>query len=402
MKLSVIIVNYNVKYYVEQCLLSLRKALEGIDAEVLVVDNHSSDGSVEYLKHFFPEVRIINSNHNLGFARANNIAIRMSQGEYVLLLNPDTIVGESTLRESVAWMDVHPDAGGLGVRMLNSKGESALESRRGIPTPMVAFYKMIGLCNRFPKHHRLGHYYMGYLSWDAPARIEVVSGAYNMLRREALNRVGLLDEDFFMYGEDIDLSYRVLKGGFHNYYIPSLILHYKGESTQKSSFHYVHVFYEAMLIFFRKHNSGMSLLLTIPINLAIYAKASIALVHMMTSKIRKSLGFVAPRHLSYPSYLFIGSGEMLGECRELSDKAGLDSQFVCGDEYTIPEGHLSAQVLSMLDKMSGDVNIVYDVHSYSYDQIFRIFMSRPNGHWHMGTYNRDTHKLITDKEIFCN
>lgn len=402
MKLSVIIVNYNVKYYVEQCLLSLRKALVGIDAEVLVVDNHSSDGSVDYLKHLFHDVRFISSNHNIGFARANNIAIRMSQGEYVLLLNPDTIVGESTLHECVEWMDEHPDAGGLGVRMLNSKGESARESRRGIPTPMVAFYKMIGLCNRFPKHHRLGHYYMGYLSWNTPARIEVVSGAYNMLRREALDHVGLLDEDFFMYGEDIDLSYRVLKGGYHNYYIPSLILHYKGESTQKSSFHYVHVFYEAMLIFFRKHNSGMSLLLTIPINMAIYAKASIALVHMVASRIRKSLGFVSPRHSAYPSYLFVGSDEMLDECRELSEKAGLESQFVSGNEYALPEGHLSTQVLNVLGKMTGDVNIVYDVHAYSYDQIFRIFMSRPNVHWRMGTYNRDTHKLITDEEIFSN
>lgn len=414
MKLSIIIVNYNVKYYLDQCLRSVVKAIKVMqeedsvwDAEVIVVDNHSSDGSIEYLskrypREHYPMVRFVGSMHNLGFARANNIAIRQSEGEYVLLLNPDTILGEHVLLESIRLLDSQVDAGAVGVRMLNAKGVRAMESRRGLPTPLVAFYKMMGFCNRWPEHRVFGRYYMGYLPWDKVCQIEVVSGAYCMLRREAIDKVGLLDEDFFMYGEDIDLSYRVLKGGFHNYYIPSLILHYKGESTQKSSFHYVHVFYEAMLIFFRKHNSGMSLLLTIPINLAIYAKASIALVHMMTSKIRKSLGFVAPRHLSYPSYLFIGSGEMLGECRELSEKAGLESQFVCGDEYTIPEGHLSAQVLSMLDKMSGDVNIVYDVHSYSYDQIFRIFMSRPNGHWRMGTYNRDTHKLITDKEIFCN
>lgn len=150
---------------------------------------------------------------------------------------------------------------------------------------------MIGLCERMPAHHRFGHYYMGYLDWNTPAAIEVVSGAFCMLRREALDKVGLLDEDFFMYGEDIDLSYRVLKGGYRNYYLPSLILHYKGESTQKSSFRYVHVFYEAMLIFFRKHNSGMSLLLTVPISAAIYARASVAAFGMLLSKLRKSLGF---------------------------------------------------------------------------------------------------------------
>ena len=266
MKLSVVIVNYNVKNYVEQCLLSLHKALEGIEAEVLLVDNHSVDGSVEYLREHFDWVRIVASRHNLGFARANNLAVRMSHGEYVLLLNPDTIVAEPTLREALAWMDGHADTGSLGVRMLNACGESARESRRGVPTPMVAFWKMIGLCERMPAHHRFGHYYMGYLDWNTPAAIEVVSGAFCRLRREALDKVGLLDEDFFMYGEDIDLSYRVLKGGYRNYYLPSLILHYKGESTQKSSFRYVHVFYEAMLIFFRKHNSGMSLLLTVPIS----------------------------------------------------------------------------------------------------------------------------------------
>ena len=241
MKLSVVIVNYNVKNYVEQCLLSLHKALEGIEAEVLLVDNHSVDGSVEYLREHFDWVRIVASGHNLGFARANNLAIRMSHGEYVLLLNPDTIVAEPTLREALAWMDGHADTGSLGVRMLNACGESARESRRGVPTPMVAFWKMIGLCERMPAHHRFGHYYMGYLDWNTPAAIEVVSGAFCMLRREALDKVGLLDEDFFMYGEDIDLSYRVLKGGYRNYYLPSLILHYKGESTQKSSFRYVHV-----------------------------------------------------------------------------------------------------------------------------------------------------------------
>lgn len=401
MKLSVIIVNYNVKHYLEQCLLSVQRALQGIDSEVYVVDNHSADGSVEYLKPRFPWVHFVASNHNLGFARANNRAIRLCKGEYVLLLNPDTIVAEHTLREAVTWMDTHPDGGSLGVRMLDVSGRSARESRRGVPTPMVAFYKMAGLCERLPAHRRFGHYYMGYLPWDKPARIEVVSGAFCMLRHTVLDKVGLLDEDFFMYGEDIDLSYRVLKGGFHNYYLPVPILHYKGESTHKSSFRYVHVFYEAMLIFFRKHNSGMSLLLVLPINAAIYAKASLALVHMLTKRMRKSLGFVAPRSKSSPLYLFIGSAGSLVECRDISLRTTLDALFLEGTAQSLPLGHLTPAVRQQIEGRAGDVYVVYDVSVYTYGQIFDIFMEESVNSWKMGTFDPATHKVITDRDVMA-
>lgn len=401
MKLSVIIVNYNVKHYLEQCLLSVQRALQGMDSEVYVVDNHSADGSVEYLKPRFPWVHFVASNHNLGFARANNRAIRLGKGEYVLLLNPDTIVAEHTLREAVAWMDTHPDGGSLGVRMLDVSGRSARESRRGVPTPMVAFYKMAGLCERLPAHRRFGHYYMGYLPWDKPARIEVVSGAFCMLRHTVLDKVGLLDEDFFMYGEDIDLSYRVLKGGFHNYYLPVPILHYKGESTHKSSFRYVHVFYEAMLIFFRKHNSGMSLLLVLPINAAIYAKASLALVHMLTKRMRKSLGFVAPRSKSSPLYLFIGSAGSLVECRDISLRTTLDALFLEGTAQSLPLGHLTPAVRQQIEGRAGDVYVVYDVSVYTYGQIFDIFMEESVNSWKMGTFDPATHKVITDRDVMA-
>jgi len=320
-----------VKYYLDQCIRSVLRAFEvmqGDDAsssssssgkkdvaEIIVVDNHSSDGSLEYLQRRYPReaypmVRFVGCNHNLGFARANNIAIRQSEAEYVLLLNPDTIVGEQVLSECIRFMDAHPDAGAAGVRMLNADGRWARESRRGLPTPMVSFFKMLGFCNRWPKHPLFGRYYMGFLPWDQPNRIEVVSGAFCMLRREALDRVGLLDEDFFMYGEDIDLSYRILKGGYHNYFLPLDILHYKGESTQKSSFRYVHVFYEAMLIFFRKHYAGMSLLLSLPIRTAIYASASVALVKMLVARMRKSLGFFTPSVVDESEYLLFDADRM--------------------------------------------------------------------------------------------
>lgn len=402
MKLTVVIVNYNVKYYLAQCLQSLQKSLKGIESEVVVIDNHSHDGSVKFLRQHFPWVRVVASQHNLGFARANNAVIRMCHSDYVLLLNPDTIVAERTIADSLLWMDAHSDAGALGVRMLTVSGDSAKESRRGLPTPLTAFYKMTGLCDRFPLHHKLGHYYMGYLPWDEPAQIEIVSGAYCMLRSEALDKVGLLDESFFMYGEDIDLSYRVLKGGYHNYYIPSLILHYKGESTHKSSFNYVHVFYEAMLIFFRKHYKGMSLLLSIPINVAIYFRATIALVQMMVRRIRKSLGFFSIKRLANsPIYVLIGSKDMIAACKDIATKVGLelDSCFE-GDSKTFPMGHLSDDVLRRLENLgSHTVCIVYDADSYSYEKIFHRFMSHPNPLWKLGTYTKEANRIITDKEV---
>ncbi len=311
MILSVVIVSYNVKSYLEQCLCSLEKSLRDIDNEIFVVDNHSKDGSCEYLQPLHPKAHFISSNHNLGFARANNLAIRRCKGKYILLLNPDTVVGENTLKQVVDFMESHQDAGSAGVKMLHTDGTVANESRRGVPSPMTAFYKMVGLCARYPKSHRFAHYYMGYLSWNEAHRIEVVSGAFCMLRHEALDRVGLLDEDFFMYGEDIDLSYRLLKAGYHNYYIPVSILHYKGESTQKSSFRYVHVFYEAMLIFFRKHYGSMFFLLSIPIKIAIYVKALTALASMLVQNAHKSMGLVSHKEdtLSVEKFLVMDTDQ---------------------------------------------------------------------------------------------
>lgn len=395
MKLTVVIVSYNVRSYLVQCLRSLAKALDGTDSEIYVVDNHSKDDTVEYLSSHFPEVQLVASPHNLGFARANNLAIRKSASEYVLLLNPDTVVAERTVREALDFMDAHPDAGALGVRMLDVTGASARESRRGLPSPMVAFYKMTGLCARFPKHPRLGHYYMGDLPWESPARIEVVSGAFCMLRREALDKVGCLDEDFFMYGEDIDLSYRILKGGYHNYYLPSLILHYKGESTQKSSFRYVHVFYEAMLIFFKKHYSGMSLLLSLPVKVAIYAKAFLALVRMQMDKARKSLGFVT-YDWREPLYVFVGTGKMLEAARTIARKKGLTAEFVscgkteCGEHLLKYNGSSEEKAIRYL---------VFDMAEFAYEDVFKLFMSNHDKKTRMAFFHLDSGILVTEREI---
>lgn len=278
-KLSIIIVNYNVEYFLEQCLNSVRKALKGIDGEVFVVDNNSIDGSVKMVEEKFPEYHLIENKGNVGFSRANNQAMKVSKGEYILLLNPDTVVEEDTFSKCISFMDDHPDAGGLGVRMIDGKGSFLPESKRGLPTPSVAFFKIFGLSRLFPKSKIFGKYHLGYLDEHEINEIEILSGAYMFMRKEALEKVGLLDEAFFMYGEDIDLSYRIVEGGYKNYYFPETqIIHYKGESTKKSSINYVFVFYRAMVIFAEKHFSQKNAkLFSFFINMAIYFRAGLAL-----------------------------------------------------------------------------------------------------------------------------
>ena len=395
-QLSVVIVNYNVKHYLCQCLDSLQASLAGIAAEVIVVDNHSRDNSVETLQPLFPNVRFIKSLRNLGFARANNIAIRQSRGEYVLLLNPDTIVAESTIAESLDFMTRHPDAGALGVKMLRDDGFAAMESRRGIPSPMVAFYKMCGLCARFPQSRRFGHYYMGFLPWDQPGQIEVVSGAYCFVRRAALDKVGMLDEDFFMYGEDIDLSYRILKGGYKNYYLPSVILHYKGESTVKSSFRYVHVFYEAMLIFFRKHYGHLNMLLSLPIKLAVLFKACVALVKMQTARVRKMLGFYNSRHKTTNRFVFLIGKQHQDCCKRIIADNGLTADLRVVD--TVSADFLSAE--GEAEAARGADFVDYDTSLFSYGEILRIHEKNPSEKVRIGTFLPRYQVVITAQEVF--
>ncbi|MEM9930149.1 MAG: glycosyltransferase family 2 protein [Bacteroidota bacterium] len=280
MDLSVIIVNYNVRYFLEQALLSVERAMTGLETEVWVVDNHSADTSLAMVAERFPWVKIIANQDNPGFSVANNQAIRQASGKYVLLLNPDTVVKEDTFQRCYEFMEAHPNAGGLGVRMIDGQGRFLPESKRGLPTPWVAFTKAFGLARLFPRSRRFNHYHLGYLPEMATNEVEILAGAYMWMRREALDKVGLLDEDFFMYGEDIDLSYRLIKGGYQNYYLPTTnIIHYKGESTKRGSLNYVRVFYQAMIIFADKHFVGsQARLLTTLMQLAIYLRAGLTIL----------------------------------------------------------------------------------------------------------------------------
>jgi len=291
MKLSIVIVNYNVAYFLEQCLHSVYASKLAFDHEVFVVDNNSIDGSIAMVKEKFPKVNLIENKENLGFSKANNQAINISKGEYVLLLNPDTLLESDTLSLVVDFMDSHKDAGGLGVKMLDGKGNFLPESKRGFPTPKAAFFKIFGFSKIFPKSKTFSAYHLGHLNRDQVNEIEVLSGAFMLLRKEALDKVGLLDEDFFMYGEDIDLSYRILKGGYKNYYFPKTrIIHYKGESTKKDSINYVFVFYNAMIIFAKKHLPVKNArTFSFLINTAIVFKATLSIVGNFFKKLALAL-----------------------------------------------------------------------------------------------------------------
>ena len=266
--------------------MSAQKAMRGIDGEIFVVDNHSVDNSVAMVKAKFPNVKLIENQDNVGFAKANNQAIRISSGEYVLLLNPDTVVEEDTFEKCIRFMDETPDCGGLGVKMVDGQGRFLPESKRGIPYPKTSFYKLFGLSKLFPKSQKFGAYYATYIGEDETHEVEVLAGAFMMMRKSVLDEVGLLDEDYFMYGEDIDLSYRILKGGYKNYYFPQTrIIHYKGESTKKGSLNYVYVFYNAMQIFARKHFSANNAkVFNVAINTAIWLRASLAALKRILSR----------------------------------------------------------------------------------------------------------------------
>ena len=292
MKLSVIIVNYNVKYFLKQCLSSVFAAdlslPDGtlLDLDVWVVDNDSVDGSVQMVQSQFPQAHLIANTANLGFAKANNLALARldsqspaaAASDLLLLLNPDTVVQQDTFARCADFMRSHPDCGALGVKMVDGNGRFLKESKRGFPSPQAAFFKMSGLIRLFPHNRRIAQYYMGHLADDETHEVDVLCGAFLLFRHSVYRQVGGLDESYFMYGEDIDFSWRIRLAGYKNYYLPETrIIHYKGESTKKGSMNYVYTFYNAMSIFVKKYFSGKGArLYTALLHMAIWLRAALA------------------------------------------------------------------------------------------------------------------------------
>jgi GT2 family glycosyltransferase len=287
MQLSVIIVNYNVKYFLEQCLLSVQKAVQGMDAEVFVVDNASSDGSREYLEQKFTNIHFVWNKENIGFGKACNQALKKAIGDFVLFLNPDTVVPEDCFTACFTFFQQTPDAGAIGIRMLDGSGKFLPESKRSFPSPITSFYKLSGFSALFPRSKTFGRYHLGFLDQHKNHEVDVLAGAFMMIRKDVLTQTGGFDESFFMYGEDVDLSYRIQKttrsatgGNYKNYYFSDRsILHFKGESTKKSSVNYVRMFYDAMSLFVRKHySSSRAGVFSSLINAAIWVRALISLM----------------------------------------------------------------------------------------------------------------------------
>ena len=392
MKLSVVIVNYNVKYYLEQCLRALLRATEGVECEVLVVDNASEDGSMEYLKPRFPHVVWTECKENGGFSHGNNIGFSRARGEYILMLNPDTIVTKEAIEGCVRFMDEHPEVGVSGVKMINKDGTFAMESRRGIVKPWVAFCKATGLCRRYPHSRLFGHYYMSYLDVNEANPIEMVSGAFMFLRHDTLRRVGTLDEEFFMYWEDSDLSYRILKSGEKNYYLPYTIFHYKGESSIKSKLRYRYWLYSSLQTFFKKHFPLYNILFYLPIKLAV-AVLKFRIHHAYPMVYGKNW----EQYNEPPKRFLVIAGEQACEqikniCRK--NNLGENHSYVVATEAAAPRGHLAVQ------DIKGFTHVLYDAEAYSYDTILSLLQQTPGNALRLATYSAETGNLITEDAIY--
>ena len=384
---SVIIVSYKVRYYIEQCLNSVLRSVP--DAQILVVDNKSDDGSVEFLRERFPGAEIIANDFNAGFGKANNMALAKATGRYVLFLNPDTVVAERTIPGCIEYMDAHPEVGSVGVRMQYGNGRFALESRRSLPTLSVSFWHMTGLGKLFPKSRVFARYHRTYLDKDRECGIDVVSGAYMFVRKEVLDKTGGFDEAFFMYGEDIDLSYRILQEGYQNRYLPLPIVHYKGESTNKTSYRYAQVFYDAMLIFFNKHFHRYSRLFALLVRFVVG-------IRKIGTYVGENLHARSRRFTDYSeNCLYVGRKETFEVAARLISGSGI----LCNPQFVEGDGDIGSTLQGRID--SSVKAVIFDTDAFSYDAILYWMYSKASEgkRYTMGLFSSKTGKLITEDEV---
>ncbi|AWH85324.1 glycosyl transferase family 2 [Flavobacterium album] len=306
MQLSVIILNYNVRYFLELCIISVQKALESIDGEIIVVDNNSPDDSCAMVKARFPGITLIENKENSGFPKGNNIGVGIAKGKYICILNPDTVVAEDTFAKALAFAESKNNTGIVGVKFIDGTGNFLPESKRGLPTPWVALTKMSGLYKLFPKWSLFNKYYSQHLGENETGETDILPGAFMLIERQVYLDAGGFDEDYFMYGEDIDLSYTLQKMGLHNYYFSgTAIIHYKGESTVRDAA-YMERFTGAMRFFYKKHFGGAVIM-------DVFLRAGSSL--FIQSKKRKAAAVITPEN-----YLLISKDEEL--CRLLEQQIG--------------------------------------------------------------------------------
>lgn len=395
MKLSVVIVNYNVKHYLEQCLYSLYRSSEDWQMEIVVVDNASEDGSETYITERFPRVRYVRNDSNQGFACACNQGIRLSQAEYVLLLNPDTVLAEDTLDRVIEFMDTHPEAGAAGVKMLNAEGRLLPESKRGYPTLCATFGKLTGLGRMVPNNKQLNAYYKNGLDANDIHKVEVLAGAFMMLRRSALDKCGLLDENFFMYGEDIDLSCRMMSAGYCNYYLPYPILHYKGESTCSDTYRHLRVFYGAMGLFYRKH-AGNSQWKRWMVVTGVNVLLGIKIAGLFFRQLGKNFFPIGEKKI--PRFLVFATEEHSYSLRALFRRNGLNGRhhYVVSNAGSTELGHGGGVV-----DTEEYTHVVYDCSVFSFAHILALMEANAGAHsCSLGIYHPKSHILITSDHIY--
>ncbi|MBG6187308.1 glycosyltransferase family 2 protein [Flavobacterium sp. CAN_S2] len=356
MQLSVIILNYNVRYFLEQCVLSVENALKTIDGEIIVIDNNSSDDSCAMMKQRFPNVKLIQNSENLGFPRGNNIGVAQAQGEYICILNPDTVVAEDTFTKILAFAQKQSDLGILGCKLIDGAGNFLPESKRGVPTPWVAFTKITALYKLVPNTRTFGKYYAQHLNENQTGKVDILVGAFMFLKKDLYLEVGGFDEDCFMYSDDIDLSYRILQKGKSNFYFhETTVIHYKGESTVKDET-YMKRFQEAMNFFYKKHFRVSALF-------SIFMKAGIVFFSLVKMFQGKSTIKTVPK-----SYLLYSTNE------KLADKLRL----VLQNKVRFHDLKTEKMVISSSVKNKKAVEIILDNEFISFKECIAILESARN------------------------
>jgi GT2 family glycosyltransferase len=368
MQLTVIIVSYNVKFYLEQCLYSILAACKNITTEIIVIDNASADRSLAYLQPKFPQVNFIKNEVNTGFAKANNKALLSANGKYILYINPDTILPEDILVNCISFLNDHNEAGAVGVKMLDGNGNFLPESKRSFPSVPASFFKLSGIAGLFPHSAIFNKYALGNLDENTVYEVEVLAGAFLISRKEILLALNGFDEDFFMYGEDIDLSYRIKKAGYRNYYLGNnVIVHFKGESTKNDSA-YIRNFYEAMQIFVRKHYSrALSLLIKPAVDIAAFMASSL-------QKMKKILP--AGKKQINKEFILAGDAESVDSAAFILKESGYSYKILTGEWEVI---------IHTLAEDSVAYNLVFCLNDTGYANCIQFIKNNKNRfafYWH--------------------
>lgn len=396
MQLSIIIVNYNVKYFLEQCLFSVLKAIKNLEAEVLVIDNASSDGSFEFFKDKFPQVSFTWEETNAGFAKANNQALKLAKGDYILFLNPDTIVAEDCFEKCISFINSKQNKCALGIKMIDGSGIFLKESKRGFPSPVTSFFKLSGMSKLFPHSKIFAEYHLGNLSENENHPVDVLAGAFMLVPKKILDITGGFDEQFFMYGEDIDLSYRIQKAGFDNYYFAeSTILHFKGESTKKAGLRYVKTFYKAMSIFVKKHYGKSAEAFTFIIQFGIFLRAALSAIGRLIKPAIKICFFKKPSR----KFLIVGSENEITNAKNILNPAENILKNLCEIKIGSESKPNTPEILDEIKKSAkrGNVlQIIFCEGILSYKMILETVPQIPKP-INIHLYSEGSHAIISSR-----